>query len=180
MLENPSDRGDRDSPAWWARYADHAPLWLQPSIQEAAAQTGARPRTFAQCAFGAPWQKWTTILHSVGMDPFLAALDTHGCDHGRVPHAAVAHGRDEAGRARAEEAAAYPPRLNTFLAEVLRAGARLRLEAEPRGSGEGRLIGDGISLAGRVRELCEVARHVPVRFASARNLRPAPLHSVRR
>jgi hypothetical protein len=51
-LENPADRGDRSSKAWWPKYADHAPLWLVPCIRDAISDAGASIRTFAQCAFG--------------------------------------------------------------------------------------------------------------------------------
>eukprot|EP00965_Chrysotila_dentata_P171947 5674614-Pleurochrysis_carterae.AAC.1 len=29
-LENPADCGDAEGPAWWERFAEHAPIWLLP------------------------------------------------------------------------------------------------------------------------------------------------------
>ena len=64
-LENPADRGDRLSPAWWPKHADHAPIFITEPIADATTATGASTRTFAQCSFGADVQKWTSILHAV-------------------------------------------------------------------------------------------------------------------
>ena len=53
-LENPADRGDPTSRAWWPKFADHAPLWKVPAVRLAIARAGGRLIDFAQCAFGAP------------------------------------------------------------------------------------------------------------------------------
>ena len=86
-LENPADRGDPNSKAWWPRYADHAPLWVQPAVADAIAATGASRRTFAHCAFGAKEQKWTTIAHAAALDGELQGLDGRACLHGTERHA---------------------------------------------------------------------------------------------
>ena len=58
--------------------------------------------TFAQCAFGAPWQKWTTIMWSVELAVgAIARFGAHGCTH--ETHVAHAHGRDDGGLSRAAE-----------------------------------------------------------------------------
>ncbi len=61
-IENPAaDRGDRHGIAWWETHADHAPLWMMPCMQRLREHTAAAQFTFAQCAFGAATQKWTTV-----------------------------------------------------------------------------------------------------------------------
>ena len=77
-IENPADRGDDTSPAHWKKFSDQAPLWLSTPIRELELATGARCRTFAQCALGGVAQKWTTLLHPAGWEQ-LAALGELGC-----------------------------------------------------------------------------------------------------
>ena len=102
-VENPADRGDRGSDAWWAAFADHAPLWKVPVVAAAIAAAGGHARTFAQCSFGAKVQKWTTIVHAPALDSVLAALDARGCAHGRVPHEERAWGRNADGSSGQED-----------------------------------------------------------------------------
>ena len=174
-LENPADRGDRLSPAWWPKYSDHAPIWLNAHVAAAIAAAGATKRTFAQCSFGAPWQKYTTIAHSAELCEAMAPLDDMGCTHGDVPHEHHAHGRDSEGRGRAAQAAAYPPRMNEFIAEAIAETLRRgRDEGAPRHKSRGQSGGhvvDGPGLFGPVAEACEGARHTAPRFASLRNKR---------
>ena len=176
-LENPADRGDRQSPAWWEKYADHAPIWLNEHIAAALGTTGAVKRTFAQCSFGAPWQKYTTIAHSVELREAMEPLDAMSCTHGDVPHEQLAHGRDNEGRSRAAQAAAYPPRMNEFIAEAMAEALRRgRDVGAPRHKSRGQSGGhvtDGPGLFGLVAEACEDARHTAPRFASLRNKRAA-------
>ena len=138
-LENPADRGQRGSPAWWPDKADHAPLWIQPCILRASALTAARSRTFSQCSFHASVQKYTTVMHSPLLDAQLGPLDSRQCAHMAegVAHAHVAHGVDEGGRSRAAAAAAYPVALNEFLAEALLAGVSALEAATLAGEGGG-------------------------------------------
>ena len=178
-IENPADRGDSASPAHWERFSDHAPLWLSTPIRELELATGARRRTFAQCALGGVAQKWTTLLHSAGWEQ-LTELDELGCPHGIEKHAEVAHGRDAQGRGRARLAAAYPPAMNELIAESAACWLRARLEpahASADGGGAPARIGgrvaDGFALAPLIATACEEARHVPPRFASSRNKRAA-------
>ena len=174
-LENPADRGDRLSPAWWPKYSDHAPIWLNAHVAAAIAAAGATKRTFAQCSFGAPWQKYTTIAHSAELCEAMAPLDDMGCTHGDVPHEHHAHGRDSEGRGRAAQAAAYPPSMNEFIAEAIAETLRRgRDEGAPRHKSRGQSGGhvvDGPGLFGPVAEACEGARHTAPRFASLRNKR---------
>ena len=176
-LENPADRGDRLSEAWWALHADHAPIWLNPHVEAALEAAGATKRTFAQCSFGAPWQKYTTIAHSEELREAMEPLGAMGCAHGNVPHEQRAHGRDSEGRSRAAQAAAYPPRMNEFIAEAVAETLRRRRDTgAPRHKSRGQSGGhvtDGPDLFGPVAEACEGARHTAPRFASLRNKRSA-------
>ena len=176
-LENPADRGDRDSPAWWPKFNDHAPIWLNTAVARALREVGASKRTFAQCSFGAPTQKYTTIAHTPDMDEAMAPLDSMACRHGNEPHQQRAHGRDRHGRSRAAEAAAYPPRMNDFLAEAIAETLRRRRDLwtpmhRSRGLSGGRAA-DGPGLFEPVAEACESARYTAPRFASLRNKREA-------
>eukprot|EP00965_Chrysotila_dentata_P148978 4920427-Pleurochrysis_carterae.AAC.1 len=112
MVENPANCGDRSGVAWWPRFDDHAPLWLLPRVSAALEKTRAGKMTFVQYALGAPAGKYTTVAFSPSARAHLSALETAVCTHGEGGHQQVAHGRDEAGRARAAAAAAYPLRMN--------------------------------------------------------------------
>jgi hypothetical protein len=194
MVENPADRGDRESPAWWERYADHAPLWLVPAMAAALTAAGAGAITFAQCAFQAAVQKWTTVAHAPCLGQALAELSARRCEHGRVAHEARASGRAPDGTSRSAAAAAYPPAMNEFIAGALvewarrRAGAgitageRQRGTAEPpgeHGHEQGGLVAHGSELGAEVAAACEAARLTRPRFASMRNLRPASAGDLR-
>eukprot|EP00965_Chrysotila_dentata_P155682 5145205-Pleurochrysis_carterae.AAC.1 len=119
MVENPADCGDRSGAAWWPRFDEHAPLWLLPRERAALEKTRAGLVTFAQCALGAPARKFYTVAFSPSMRAHVSALEAASCTHGEGGHQQVAHGRDEAGRARAPAAAACPPHMNVVLAEAL-------------------------------------------------------------
>ena len=69
-LESPVDRGDPTYPRHFLN-AQHAPLWVLPTILGLAKATGARSAHFAQCHFGANVQKRTTIMYSAGLEFWL-------------------------------------------------------------------------------------------------------------
>ena len=190
--ENPADRGKRGSPAYWQRHEDHGPIWRQPAFVALQAATGASERTFAYCAFGAEYQKYTTILHAAQLDGALQPLDARVCVHGNVPHGQQLRGRDAVGDSRAGKAAAYPDALNEFLAgavsgalrsAVERRGERLDQgclnqyqaphvgESAGRAGGSGGRLADGWQLDAAVAAACDDARRKPPRFASMRNRR---------
>eukprot|EP00965_Chrysotila_dentata_P085535 2821514-Pleurochrysis_carterae.AAC.1 len=73
-LENPADCGDPRGLAWWPRFAEHAPLWLLPIMQEALGRAGAEYVTFAQCALGAATRKYTTVACAASLRPRLRQL----------------------------------------------------------------------------------------------------------
>ena len=176
-LENPADRGDISSPASWERFADHAPIWLNEHIAASLDAAGAARRTFAQCSFGGLSQKYTTIAHAAELSVALAPLDGMACAHGNERHEQRAHGRDAAGRSRAAMAAAYPPRMNEFLADAIAETLRRRRDTDvPQHKSRGRSGGhvvDGAELFELVAEACEEARRTAPRFASLRNKRAA-------
>ena len=181
-LENPADRGDRTSKAWWHKHSDHAPIFLTKAIAEAIRTTTASSRTFAQCAFEAKVQKWTTIIHSSNLDEELGDLDSHICRHGTEHHEKTAHGRDLDGSSNSAAAATYPDEMNEFIADALARWARRAAHARhaSQATSDGGLVSDGAQLGVEVREACDRARRRAPRFASMRNRRPSSSHHLRR
>ena len=179
-LENPADRGDRDSHAWWPKYASHAPIWLMEPIRKALLDVGAHSFTFAQCNFQAPVQKYTTIACSSDLATPLRPLADLHCRHGHQAHASQAHGLAPDGTSRAAAAAAYPPAMNAFIADAIASCVREGIDAARTPSVTGGQVADGRRLGTDVRELCEVARRIPPRFASLRNRRPTPSDQLAR
>ena len=153
-LENPADRGDSSSDAFWRRHMDHAPIFITAVMRSAAERTSASFRTFCQCSFGSKPQKWTTIMHAQCLDGVLSALDQHICRHGYEAHEEQAHGLRPDGSSRSADSASYPPELNEFLAEALarwaRSSAHMCSPCEPSAGG-GR-VADGPQLGESVRE----------------------------
>ena len=69
--------------------------------------------------FGAPFQKYTTLMYSAGLAPLLDPLDKWRCTHST--HAEQVGGdKDEHGEWLSARAAAYPPDFNMFIARGLR------------------------------------------------------------
>ena len=181
-IENPADRGDASSPARWEKHADHAPLWLMPAVRDAIASAHGIMRTFAQCAFAAKVQKWTTIAHSRGLSAEMAPLAERVCAHGRVSHEERAYGLAPDGSSNSAAAAAYPEAMNEFLAEALATWARRQI-AEQHGlvrTMRGGRVADGHRLGVEVAAACEDARTAPPRFASMRNRRAASTATLRK
>ena len=185
-VENPADRGDRESPAYWEERADAGCIWGMPLLRAALERAGARRHTFAQCAaaIGGRAQKCTTIAATGALRAELGVLDGCQCQHGGRAHAERLEGVDASGRSRATAAAAYPRGLNTILAgAIARAGMRARAlreaaEAvdawsEPEAQGSGRLA-DGPALCPAVATACSAAGELAVGFASHRRLQAAP------
>ena len=120
-LENPASRSDPTSPAFWEEFQHHGSLWHMLSIATTLGAFSAAVHTFAQCALGAPVQKWTTISACGSMAQSLAGLGTskYACHHGTSRHPEVISGRDNLGRSRTGLAAAYPEGLNTLLTRAI-------------------------------------------------------------
>ena len=118
IVENPADRGDHSEPNLYL-HADHGSLWVFPLMLSFIKRTNARTCTFAQCMFGAPFQKYTTLMYSAGLAPLLDPLDKWRCTHST--HAKQVGGeKDEHGEWLSARAAAYPPDFNMFIARGLR------------------------------------------------------------
>ena len=188
-IENPADRGLRESPAFWLGREDHAPLWVQQYMVQLADRTAAESRTFAYCAFGAQHQKYTTIMHSEGWDE-MGALDDRQCEHGNERHAELLRGRTDTGESRAGRAAAYPDEMNEFLAvaatTALRrsraaaaAGAPSAVAADDTARRQGGRVGEGWALSPEVARACDMARRSTPKFASERNKRPTAASELR-
>ena len=175
IAENPSDCGDEASKAWWPRFRTHAPLWVQPAARALQRATGAHLYTFAQCSFGSPWRKWTSLLASPQLHAVLSPISERECVHTALPgdqrkrHESVAYGRTAAGVGRANLAAAYPAAMNQFLARAI-AAALAGAPAVGRDDLCGGCIADGAELSASVAAFVEGARDQPHRFASPRNL----------
>ena len=128
IFENPVDRGDRalsDSlqPRCPLRHrvfqeADHFPLWCEPEMQQYGDESSSRMLHFPMCAFGSPYQKWTSLMCT----PRAAALLGPGtgckrCDH--ALHEAVAAGYGPDGEPLGPPAGKYPEQLHLFWAAAL-------------------------------------------------------------
>ena len=190
--ENPADRGDPSSPAYWEEHADHGSLWRTKAWQAAALNTAASPLTFAQCAFGSPAQKWTTVLASEIMLPSVSRLGSgeFSCTCTQS-HREQLTGRDCWGRSRTAMAAAYPPNLDLLLADALTEAARRcrdartsRTSTQPATSGQPPPLEDGIAARGPslgpvAVASCELARSAPIGFSSPRSLTMAAAIELR-
>merc|ERR1719424_1519789 len=79
-------------------------------------QTSAKAVTFAMCAFGAPWQKYTTLMYTAGFDAWLDVLRERKCEHST--HEKLAGGTKTKSGWNSNETAAYPPDFNSYLAQA--------------------------------------------------------------
>jgi hypothetical protein len=80
IVENPADRGDITKPELFIN-ALHGPLWLMAAVCALSKHTSAKMVTFAMCAFGAPWQKATTLMYTAGLSAWLDVLRDRKCEH---------------------------------------------------------------------------------------------------
>ena len=127
-LENPADVTTKGTDWFWSGLIRRCFLWHIPPVKEMLRYQRALVYTFAYCAFGAPWRKWTTVAGSSNWGSALEGLRKRVCIHGRNGHQQVLQG------ASAKEAAAYVPEQCRFFAEM--ASARVReLEVERSSAG---------------------------------------------
>ena len=89
LVENPTDRGDLNFPRHFLQ-AEHGPLWQMPEIQALLSDYEGRIASFPMCAFGAPWQKLTSVMYSPGFAGWFEPLAALECRHGT--HAKAAGG----------------------------------------------------------------------------------------
>ena len=112
------------APAYWRIHRDHAPLWLHQHISRALSDAHAVLRTFAQCAFDSPFQKWTTVAHPpCSISAEFGFLDQHACQHGRSLHLARAHGL---ALALSDDGPKRPPELKWYISEYMNDDAILK------------------------------------------------------
>ena len=128
VLENPSDHGNlADSHLFL--HERHAPVWLMSEVKALEKVTAAATCSFPMCAFGAEWQKYTTLMYSAGFKPWLDALANFRCDHST--HERLGGVRTAKGW-RSADGAAYPAALNYYLAvAIARLGSEL-VDGKPR------------------------------------------------
>ena len=70
------------------------------------------------CSFGSEWQKYTILMYSAGFDAWLDPLGNRECAHSS--HSKIAGGEKVKNIKRnSNEAAAYPPDFNNFLAQAV-------------------------------------------------------------
>ena len=138
-VENPADRGEEGSPAWWRAKRDHGSSLEAARVRALQAETAGQMATFPQCALGARVQKYTSLMHSASMLPTLSAWQWVKCTC--PEHAELAHGRGPDGSSRAEAAAAYPARANELIADALSLAARAFREERDAADERGARVG---------------------------------------
>ena len=77
----------------------------------------AKISTFPMCAFNAPWQKYTSLMYSVGFDEWLDPLDHLPCAHSS--HKRLAGGKVGPDGISSSETSAYPTDFNHYLARAV-------------------------------------------------------------
>ena len=117
-LESAASRRVGPPKCKWSKYEKNGFLWDYPAITRFSGH--AVYHTFAQCAFDAPWQKYTGLLTDVASAPVAKRVFGHAhCSC--LSHKIVLQGYDEAGVARTRQAQRYWPRLAhafaTFIVE---------------------------------------------------------------
>lgn len=130
-MEQPADRGDPLSPHTFLA-ADHAPLWLHPRVRALQQRVLCQQCTFAQCRMGAPYQKYTTLMYTPTLAPWLHDWNSLRCLHSNHKRAAGG-ARDSAGVWSSRRTAAYPVEMNKRLAECFAQAHSLDEPPPPQG-----------------------------------------------
>ena len=128
VIENPADHGDVNLPGFIPG-SDHAPLWLLPAVLEFETRAGDSKVTFAQCQYGAPYQKYTTLMYSPGLSTQLGPLANLLCTH--TSHGQLAGGLKSTDGWNSKATAAYPPDLCLMLARSLASLGSVTPPADP-------------------------------------------------
>ena len=89
----------------------HAPLWIMPEVVSFKNYANCREVSFPQCAFGAAYNKMTTLLLTPALGHLLGDLGSLKCVHAHHDQRAGG-GRDAKGVWNSKAAAAYPPDVN--------------------------------------------------------------------
>ena len=182
IFEHPPDRGDESSVLYQRKFADHAPLWIAPAMMALRLELQTVSYTFAQCALGSKYQKWTTVWCSADLAPGLAFLQHCRCEHGFEAHQAQASGVDAEGAFNSRLSAAYPGKMVQAIVTAIDQ-ARRETDWRPfqgrtlRGQGEVLHIGSSRPHG----EAGGAARKDSVpepTSSSLRRLEPAPAHEL--
>ena len=130
-LENPAQRADRSTDAYWERFEDWGFLWDLDRVKDYEVE-GAVRFLLPHCFFGSDEQKYIEILVCKDLvEEAQRLFKGIKCQH--VKHKALACGVDIRGRSKAAKTAAYPVGLNVLLAKLLCSGG-LMTEASGRQS----------------------------------------------
>ena len=115
VMESAASR--RSGPAEWQKYAQNGFFWDYPPV--AKLSPPAEYLAFAQCAFGAKWQKYTGLLSSATAARFTAKYFQHATCVCKS-HDVQLRGYDpESGRARTAQAGEYPALLSKAFGELI-------------------------------------------------------------
>ena len=93
-------------------------MWLVPIIRLLAVTAASAQVTFAQCMFGAAFQKYTTFMYTPGFQSALGSLAGLRCTHPRGTHRPAGGTKSHKGDWTSSESAAFPSDLNAFLVEA--------------------------------------------------------------
>ena len=116
VVENPADRGDPAHPRRFLT-AEHGPVWRMKEMLALKEHYAGKEVTFAMCNFGSPWQKYSTLLYSPGLESWLAPLGRLQCTHST--HAKAAGGTVGPEGQPSSETSAYPANFNHYVARAL-------------------------------------------------------------
>ena len=118
-LENPSDRGNISEPCLYQEER-HGPIFLMQEMIDLAILAKTKQAVFAQCLLDSPYQKYTTIMYTPGLDFGFGLLNKGYCNHPPGSHEpAGGIYNPEDGEWNSKRAAAYPATMNEFIATTL-------------------------------------------------------------
>ena len=123
-VESPADHGDPTDERTFL-HQDHAPLWVLPIVIELSKRCGCETATFPMCAFGAQWQKYTTLMFTPGFAAWFRPIARLGCEH--VSHEQLAGGSKNESGWNSAATAAYPGNFNFYVAQGVASLRSLRL-----------------------------------------------------
>ena len=181
MVENPAARNGPPhghAAAKWNKYSDHGALWHT----RWARRVPLVQYTMAQCAMGASVQKYTTIAVTRAAAEACKGLEEAQCVHQGKQHDQIAHGRNMDGGSRSEQAAAYPAKMNAFLASALFVACETSTvtgkQHRQQQKQDGGLIANGIELAPTIQAAVNLQRWAPLRFAALKHRVPESMDKL--
>ena len=116
-VENPAERSDEQSDAFWEEFKDWGSLWHVPFFRDAPSLLNAKRFLIPLCSQGSEFQKYLQVMFSADLVPVAESIFGNcKCTHAK--HAKQAVGLDERGNSNASTTAAYPHIFNDNLAET--------------------------------------------------------------